>query len=916
MSSNTSAHITNVPSNFEVSSDETYAIFSIPIEKSANDDREYRLIRLANDLEALLIRDPKTDKSAAAMDVHIGQIHDPDDGWRRYQLERSLSNPDHPFSQFGIGNLESLKEIPLKAGLDIREELIKHHKKYYSSNLMKLAVLGRESLDQLSNWVVEKFTEVENKSIPIPIPDGYPITDKELGWANTMSSYSVHQSVGFEVLKISIDLTEEGLAHYEEVVEICFQYINMLKEVDPKEQESVFKEIQSVEEIDFRFLEKSYPSYYVSEVSNYMQRPYPREWILSGPYLTRKYDSKLIAEGLEYLSWDKCVLTLSSKLLSGFDKKERWFGTEYKFEPINDRLLKSLQSLTLNPELEVHPANEFIPTNLDVEKLENVTPLEHPRIIRKTALGRIWYKKDDQFWVPKIEAHFLLKTPIAHLTPLHSVKTRLYVDLDGGIGVSVVGYNDKATLLLEKILEKMKNFTVEPERFSKIKEELKRVYQNRLLDSPSTLSRYHKTYILKQKMWTYQEKLLMLEQINYEDIQKFYPRLYERMFFEGLIHGNMSKPEAINMIDVIERILESKELLPSQLISDRTILLPIGKRYVFSTEVFDKKEINSAINYSVQVGDKIDQELRIRLDLVGQIADEPCFDQLRTKEQLGYSVYCATKEMTSTMEFRVVIQSEKDTVYLEKRIEAFLDKLQEIIENLSEEEYQKHVNSLIEKKLEKNKNLSDECQKYWCIICSGYYEFNKIEVDTKGLRELKKPELLKFYNTYIHPKSPSQKKISIHMKSQNLELIKMYNNIDIKKLHEYISSQGFPSITVEELQSAIDLLKAQDAGLDRSKFEVFVKRFFLSKIGSEAEDKMLDGVVINIVDLIFGSMGAVNGENPVKGIDKDIRKNEEIECELSEQNEIIDDVILFKTKMELSSAPYPLLSLASFMHEN
>lgn len=66
-----------------------------------------------------------------------------DDQWRKYQLERSLCNKEHPYSQFGIGNIESLKEIPLKAGLDIREELIKHHEKYYSANLMKLVVLGR-----------------------------------------------------------------------------------------------------------------------------------------------------------------------------------------------------------------------------------------------------------------------------------------------------------------------------------------------------------------------------------------------------------------------------------------------------------------------------------------------------------------------------------------------------------------------------------------------------------------------------------------------------------------------------------------------------------------------------------------------------------------------------------------------------
>ena len=42
------------------------------ITKSENDDRDYRSLVLENDLKVLLISDPTTDKSSAAMDVHIG----------------------------------------------------------------------------------------------------------------------------------------------------------------------------------------------------------------------------------------------------------------------------------------------------------------------------------------------------------------------------------------------------------------------------------------------------------------------------------------------------------------------------------------------------------------------------------------------------------------------------------------------------------------------------------------------------------------------------------------------------------------------------------------------------------------------------------------------------------------------------
>lgn len=41
--------------------------------KGAEDKRHYRGLQLENGLKVLLISDEKTDKSAAAMDVHIGR---------------------------------------------------------------------------------------------------------------------------------------------------------------------------------------------------------------------------------------------------------------------------------------------------------------------------------------------------------------------------------------------------------------------------------------------------------------------------------------------------------------------------------------------------------------------------------------------------------------------------------------------------------------------------------------------------------------------------------------------------------------------------------------------------------------------------------------------------------------------------
>jgi len=55
----------------------SYFVFSKELEKSNNDNWSYRIIRLCNDLEALLIHDANTDKAAASMDINIGSFFDP-----------------------------------------------------------------------------------------------------------------------------------------------------------------------------------------------------------------------------------------------------------------------------------------------------------------------------------------------------------------------------------------------------------------------------------------------------------------------------------------------------------------------------------------------------------------------------------------------------------------------------------------------------------------------------------------------------------------------------------------------------------------------------------------------------------------------------------------------------------------------
>jgi insulysin len=54
-----------------------HQVFTKPIVKSEQDDRDYRIIQLENGLQVALVHDAKADKAAASLDVAVGHLYDP-----------------------------------------------------------------------------------------------------------------------------------------------------------------------------------------------------------------------------------------------------------------------------------------------------------------------------------------------------------------------------------------------------------------------------------------------------------------------------------------------------------------------------------------------------------------------------------------------------------------------------------------------------------------------------------------------------------------------------------------------------------------------------------------------------------------------------------------------------------------------
>jgi len=194
------------------------------------------------------------------------------------------------------------------------------------------------------------------------------------------------------------------------------------------------------------------------------------------------------------------------------------------------------------------------------------------------------------------------------------------------------------------------------------------------------------------------------------------------------------------------------------------VRLDDGKSYVLEKAEYNPDNVNSAIYQYYQVG--AEQLHRATyLEMISQIAREPAFDTLRTKQQLGYIVWSGVRNVYGVMGFRVIIQSSvKDPAYLDDRIEEFLVQLRTLIEAMPEEEWTNNLNAVIAKMEEKDKTLGQEARKHWNEITTHAYIFDRAELTVNILKEdVTRAKLLAFFDEKLRVGGRMRSKLSVHI---------------------------------------------------------------------------------------------------------------------------------------------------------
>ena len=403
---------------------------------------------------------------------------------------RSLSawkqtlDPRHPLARFHVGTEDTLAERP---GIDIRDEVIEFHETTYSSHLMKLAVVGREPLDELERLVRTRFEAVERRpverlridaplfregllparldiapireartlSLSFPIPPPRPhyrekplalvshlvghegrgsllSALKERGWAEGLGAGPGVLHPDFATFGITIRATESGIENADGVVASVFAYLDLIRAegLEPRYRD----ELARMAELDFRFMEKAPPLDHALALSARLHR-YPAGEVLAAPYRFEGADPALERRFLSALIPDRVLVTVMAKGVTT-DAVSPFFESPYRLSGIPPDTVARWRNPDPDPAsadtlaLALPEPNPFVPGELALIDAEagaeaGSAPPRPVRIARRPGFD-LWHRADIEFGQPRANFRFTVRSPIANDTPRHAVLSSLH----------------------------------------------------------------------------------------------------------------------------------------------------------------------------------------------------------------------------------------------------------------------------------------------------------------------------------------------------------------------------------------------------------------------------------------------------------------------------------------------------------
>ncbi|WP_196137241.1 insulinase family protein [Aliikangiella sp. G2MR2-5] len=359
-----------------------------------------------------------------------------------FKLGRSMMG-EHPANRFLIGNLETLGD---KENSKLHPETVEFYNRYYSANIMKVALVSNKPLSEMKLLAKKYFSNIKNKSIEKPeveqklnfdefggkkihyVPnqdikqliidftiennvDDYkskpnryiayligsemPGTPayllKKMGLISNLNASATPDMYGnYGRLAINIDLTDAGMKQREMITSVVMNYIEKIKKegVDKK----YFKEIKTSLNNQFRFLEKGNAFSYVSNLTDEMQTYSARDVIVA-PYTYETFNAEAIRSVLSQLTPERLRVWYVSKQ-EPHDKSMHFYDGKYKVVDIAQSEIDSWKDSS-GLALSLPKVNTLLPEAFDLKTEDNKQT--KPEVVYNENGIKVWQYPSQAF---------------------------------------------------------------------------------------------------------------------------------------------------------------------------------------------------------------------------------------------------------------------------------------------------------------------------------------------------------------------------------------------------------------------------------------------------------------------------------------------------------------------------------------
>ncbi|KAL7538426.1 hypothetical protein ACHAXR_012769 [Thalassiosira sp. AJA248-18] len=406
---------------------------------------------------------------------------------------------------------------------------------------------------------------------------------------------------------------------------------------------------------------------------------------------------------------------------------------------------------------------------------------EDPKLLVDTPKLRMWHKMDRTFRVPKTSIRLQLTSPNIYRSPRTITLSRIFQSVlsedlnsyiyDASVAgcnyrvscvpsayrLSVSGYSEKLPHLLDVVTSRIASLIEEMKEggeahpalaaiFEKSKENLLRQTKNYIFESPYETGSYNIRMLCETPVWHINDYTGEMEgpdadsePLTMEECAEIAEQcLFGRTKAVALCIGNIDEKGSQEVAEVISnQFLKKRPLIDDETPRFRSLRMPNKAEalqifgastgssevpVVYEAVAHSESEENNAVELLIQSASNHElgyEGLAIQ-EVIGSMAYNSAFNQLRTKEQLGYIVSAFVKKTTGGGNaFGVVVQSSNTLPpALEERILRWIEQFRQELEDMPEERFAMEAAAVKANLLEKDIKLAEEIGSVWGEILS------------------------------------------------------------------------------------------------------------------------------------------------------------------------------------------------------